>query len=112
MNTMDDYGEVEITNGFEQTVKFTSHGALCCKCGCQNLHQGAVTLFDRIEDDPLVLVTEATGGDTSMGFKHNATSGNPSLRRHGLIIHTECESGCQEKLAIYQHKGDTYMGWV
>jgi len=104
--------EATITNCFDDTVAFNDYGGLKCKCGCENLHHERVTIFNRTEDEDRVRVAETDGVNCVMSIQDNDKSENPSSRRDGLIINTWCESGCQERLAIYQHKGATFFKWL
>jgi hypothetical protein len=109
-------------------VDETSYGQLTCKCGSEYLHQRDVTIFHRGEDGDNVTVIAQDGDKVETSKFPNDDTCNPSPRRHGLIIEFECES-CSydfnntkigespkpignQRLAIYQHKGCTYMEWV
>lgn len=101
-------------------IKFQDMGGatdlLCPRCGADLLHQSAVTVFDRAEDEDTVVRTTVADGTASMNLVSNSTE-NPSSRRHGLAIRFWCESCCPEKshdvieLTIAQHKGSTEIAW-
>ena len=96
-------------------VELDEDGMLYCQCGEYYLHQGNTTIFQREEDAPTttVIAQDDTRVQTS-SFPSQDTC-NPSPRRHGLIIEFSCEncsSSHPHRLAIYQHKGSTYMEWV
>lgn len=89
---------------------------LCPRCSSNNLHHGAVTVFNRIEDDTNTQVTcVERDSDASTVLVTDRTTSNPSPRRHGILIDFECEI-CYDhgklSLAIYQHKGLTLVEWV
>lgn len=86
---------------------------LCPSCNEPYLHQGAIEVYDRAEDAEKVRCTVVEDGNIFSQTTPNATSNNPSSRRHGLRIHFECEH-CTDidfKLNIAQHKGFTLMDW-
>ena len=88
--------------------------ALACPC-CQHpyLHHGAVTVYDRDQEDAeIVVVTVVDGGVTRVKLLPSAHSGNPSRRRDGLAIRFLCED-CQtiSELTCEQHKGRTFLAW-
>ena len=90
-----------------------SHGVaeqiLLCSCGAEYLHQEAVEVFSRKEDDQATAVVI----DQYTGSVDSVTSTNPSDRRHGIRIRFSCEEGgCEDaSLVIFQHKGQTFMSW-
>jgi hypothetical protein len=99
----------------EAIPKTTSHNELLCPiCGGSNLHQGAVKHYARtFEDDPFGMLTVVTGNTvvTSSGVTMDQS---PSTRRDGIRIEMACEA-CGDlitDLAIYQHKGVTYITWM
>ena len=112
----------------EHPVKVNSawYGQLSCKCGSEYLHQRNVTIFHRGEDGDSVTVIAQDGDKVETSKFPNDDTCNPSPRRHGLIIEFECESCSQlwgddgeapkigelQRLAIFQHKGNTFMEWV
>jgi hypothetical protein len=97
----------------------------CPYCKGNNLHQSDVSVYNpansRIEYKPnggneYIHQTQVThvlgnGTVTTTTVDANATS-NPSQERQGLTIDFWCET-CENKpiLAIFQHKGITFMGW-
>lgn len=85
----------------------------CPYCKGNNLHQADVSVFSRAEDAENVRVTHImdNGTFTSAVVPNNQTN-NPSARRHGMLVHFWCET-CEEKpvMAIFQHKGTTFIGW-
>jgi len=85
---------------------------LCPKCGETYTHQGAVHIYDRdTEDAPLGRYTLCKANTTTA--VHNAPMiENPSRRRHGMAIDMECEvCGPVGRLTVFQHKGQTLIGW-
>lgn len=99
----------------------------CPKCDGRNLHQINTAIYERKEDEPYTTVISQNGHEvTAIKFPSEETH-NPSSRRQGLTIEFTCEN-CHEAnwdgekaipsnrepfhLAIYQHKGVTYMEWV
>ena len=99
----------------EAAIKIVSRNGLACPiCGESNLHQGAVKhYYRRYEDDEVGMLTVVTGNTvaTSSGLPMKES---PSIRRDGLRIEMACE-GCGDlitDLAIYQHKGTTYITWM
>ena len=79
----------------------------CPSCGSNYLHHEKVEVFERGEDEEKGLHVTIENGvaktDTNL-------SGNPSARRHGLLIHFSCE-GCKANpvLSLSQHKGNTWV---
>lgn len=99
-----------------------SHGQLNCPCGKEgNLHQGNVTIFQRREDGNTTTVIAQEGRTAQVSDFPSQDTCNPSPRRHGLLIEFECEQCSYDcdgnttrppfRLAIFQHKGHTYMQW-
>ena len=82
--------------------------SLCCpRCDFFYLHQTAVEVWNRKED-------EDVGGIriTQEGNVAEATGDNPSARRSGVSIAFECEEcPCNAELVIFQHKGQTFIEW-
>jgi hypothetical protein len=79
----------------------------CPSCGNNYLHHEKVEVFERGEDEEKGLhVTIENGAVTT----NNNLSGNPSSRRHGLLVHFSCE-GCKATpvLSLSQHKGNTWV---
>jgi hypothetical protein len=85
----------------------------CPRCGGLNLHHEKVTTFERGEDAETTTKTEVVGRDTNTAVVPSEGCGNPSLRRHGLVIGFWCET-CDAKpqLNLEQHKGTTYVTWA
>jgi len=90
---------------------------LCPECGNPNLHHEKVEVFWRAEEDaPSEGIACNTGdgfwvkaADPVLGFPVHE---NPSPRRNGLLINFTCEQCFLGKsLAIWQHKGFTYLEW-
>lgn len=92
------------------------YGQLQCKCGSDYLHQGNVTIFHRREDEDTTTVIAQDMRTVQVSNFPSADTCNPSPRRHGMIIEFSCEfcgnEGDVQRLAIFQHKGNTYMEWV
>lgn len=92
---------------------YVGFGVLRCpNCDGDYLHQVKVDAFWRKED-------AATGIHEESGFGQPvhadvSMNGNPSPRRQGLLIHFYCElcDAPDLDLAIYQHKGHTFIAWV
>ena len=83
---------------------------VCPSCEGTYTHQKAVRIYARLND-------ERRGGervDLYTGETEKIPGrGNPSSRRQGLMIEFRCEScDLDSVLAIYQHKGITFIGWV
>jgi len=85
---------------------------VCPTCENTYLHQGAVHIFTRDADS-----SETGTLVTSEGFGTTTNSkapmvNNPSRRRDGLSIDMDCETcGPVGRLTVYQHKGQTLIGW-
>ena len=104
------------------------YGSLKCKCGSDYLRQTNVTVFERREDAQQVTVIAQDGHNVQVSKFPNKDTCNPSPRRHGMIIEFDCESCSYDqrntkdgeppvvnytpKLAIFQHKGNTFMEWI
>lgn len=85
---------------------------LCPECGCNNLHQGMVSVYNRTEDAERTQVVKVSVGVLTCLDSLSDGCGNPSSRRHGLRIAMVCEQcPCGYDLVLYQHKGTTFMGW-
>lgn len=97
-------------------VDHGNYGQLRCKCGSDYLHQGNVTVFARSEDEDTTTVIAQAGRTVQATDFPSRDTCNPSPRRHGLILEFDCEEcgqdGKVQRLAIYQHKGNTYMEWL
>ena len=101
----------------DESIPVDTAALECPVCNSLHMHQGAVEVFARKqEDDP----SESFVVD-GLTIKHGSGYHNPSGRRNGLYINFECEEchlyedshyrGFPFKLAIYQHKGITYSEW-
>lgn len=91
------------------------YGELNCHCGGGgNLHQGNVTIFHRGEDGDTTTVIAQDGKTVQATDFPNRDTCNPSPRRHGMLIEFECEQcpGKDLRLAIFQHKGHTFVEWA
>lgn len=102
---------------YPAVVDTGSYGTLSCKCGFDYLHQGNVTIFQRSEDDEVTTVIAQDGKTVQVSDFPSDDTCNPSPRRHGLILEFACEScgaedGSLQRLAIFQHKGQTCMEWL
>jgi hypothetical protein len=105
-------------------VDADNYGQLKCKCGSTYLHQGNVTIFARGEDGDITTVIAQNGREVQASKFPSLDTCNPSPRRHGLIIEFDCEDcgtwggdrpdrgGALQQLAIFQHKGNTFMEWL
>lgn len=98
----------------------------CPTCSEAYLHQRNVTIFQRYEDQPTTIVMQQCEDDMVVSTFPSRDTCNPSPRRHGLLIEFECEH-CHythidgegdempreplHRLAIFQHKGTTFMEW-
>lgn len=79
----------------------------CPSCGFNYLHHDKVEIFERGEDAENGLHVTVVDGEVQT---NTTLEGNPSSRRHGLLVHFWCE-GCKAKpvLSISQHKGNTWV---
>jgi len=97
-------------------VRTEDYGQLLCKCGYDYLHQGDITIFQRNEDEDTTTVIAQNKRTAQVSNFPSDDTCNPSPRRHGLIIEFDCENcgtdGVIQRLAIFQHKGGTYMEWL
>jgi predicted nucleic-acid-binding Zn-ribbon protein len=85
---------------------------LCPKCGGNNLHHDTVHVFWR-EGDNAESGTHVESDDYLTLVDKNIEA-NPSLRRDGLFVNMSCEvcGPLSLSLAIFQHKGTTFLSWV
>jgi hypothetical protein len=96
----------------------------CPKCDNDYLHHTNVMVFNCGEDAEKAHLTsvleDGAEAIVTVAKVNNNTSLNPSPRRHGLLIDFWCETcggaGPDKEpetitLAIFQHKGCTYMNW-
>ena len=104
----------------------TGHNALLCpQCGGNNLHQGAVHVWQRSSEESKTGAYSCADHARSNVQYDADMGGNPSLRRDGMTIEFECEN-CngappphenpafaerKSYLHIVQHKGTTYLSW-
>lgn len=94
----------------------------CPNCDECYLHQSDVAVFNRDEDADQVRVTTVRHDGVDEAIISEDLSLNPSPRRYGLRISfwcEHCDGGPDEDttkkvpdLAIYQHKGQTFIEWV
>jgi hypothetical protein len=90
----------------------TADALICPRCDFEYLHHGAVTVYDRSEDERETLVTTCNARQTTMESKPSRGVLNPSIRRHGLTIAFRRENcGDGLTLTVEQHKGLTYLHW-
>lgn len=84
----------------------------CPSCGGEYLHHTTVEVYNRNEDGTHGQRTVVEEGVNNYGLTRvdNNVNGNPSPRRHGLVVNFYCEE-CEAlpKLLIWQHKGSTGM---
>lgn len=110
-------------NEIQLGPQWHDNSLLCPVCGGCNLHQEAVTMYDRVMNPDTVLVTHVHEGNIHVKPMPVETAGNPSADRNALEISFWCES-CHGsvndappeyaeyfKLAIQQHKGTTFLNW-
>ena len=70
-------------------------------------------MFSRAEDDDYTRVVDVEHDEVKVHDAPSDVSGNPSNRRDGMAVQFYCETcPSRPKLAIYQHKGTTYVGWT
>ena len=112
---------------YESASPITDGGMLRCPgCGNTNLHQYEVAVFYRLEDaDEVLRTTVVHGASPDWHGNHqlpqrrlmvdempNDGSGNPSSRRHGLVIRFWCEHcSSRPELVVAQHKGAEFCEW-
>jgi hypothetical protein len=99
-------------NSTNNRVKYGDDASMCCPyCGHNYLHHKNVIVYNRDhEDSNHGLVVHSMDGSITIDDDLN---GNPSGRRNGVLIYLECENcGNTYKLALYKHKGVTYLHWV
>lgn len=104
------------------TIKFANitdgtSDLLCPRCKGFNLRQETVTIFQRVEDAETLTKITVDGSNFEAKVVPADGSGNPSNRRHGMVIQFSCENCCIDskdgviELTIAQHKGATEVGW-
>jgi hypothetical protein len=88
------------------------HYLICPRCRGDNLHHGAVTVYDRAEDDSQTLVMDVRSRRTRSRIEESKNTANPSSRRSGIAIEFWCEN-CDNtsELTIAQHKGTSFLEW-
>lgn len=107
-----------ITTG---TITTDNHGDYselhCPRCGSINLHQAGAVFYERGEDDTQTLKITVSNFSSKTEVIQSVGSGNPSMRRDGMVILFNCE-GCNHfdkapelELTIAQHKGSTFLAW-
>lgn len=95
----------------------------CPQCDEGYLHQRTVTIFNPAGDGKNTEVTCVQAHtDTSTVLITDETTSNPSRDRNGMLIEFECEHCSWDEggeavpdklvLAVYQHKGVTFVQWV
>lgn len=86
------------------------YAVLVCPCRSDYLHHGDVRVYERGEDDPVALRTTVSQRHVTRDLKCPDTG--PSHRRDGLVVAFSCECCARPiQLAIYQHKGQTFLEW-
>jgi len=85
---------------------------VCPKCEGTYMHQGAAYLFTRdAESSETGTLVTSDGFRTTTDSKADMAN-NPSRRRDGIAIGMDCETcGPVGRLTVYQHKGETLIGW-
>jgi hypothetical protein len=103
----------------ESSVAFDGDTLKCPQCGENYLHHRNTTIFERSEDDKLTTVIAQNGEEVQATKFPSADTCNPSYRRNGIIIEFQCEHCHYDygdaslfRLAIIQHKGNTFVEWV
>jgi hypothetical protein len=84
----------------------------CQSCDSINLHHGRLEIFNRSAEDSrtgIHIIVEPM----SVWDVDDRMANNPSPRRNGFFLSFTCEM-CEAKptLAVFQHKGSTYMEWM
>jgi len=109
-----------MTFGMQEAYVDDSGVLHCPRCSEPYLHQRDTTIFERAEDAEITTVIAQNAHSVEATQFPSADTCNPSSRRRGLIIEFLCESCHGEdtktvpayRLAILQHKGNTYVEWV
>ena len=84
----------------------------CPKCKETYTHHGATRLFTRDTEDADTGNLVVSEGFSTLVKAQAPMGNNPSRRRNGIAIDMECEAcGPIGRLAIFQHKGQTFIGW-
>lgn len=91
-------------------VQMIDNNALVCpSCGNHNLHQRCASVFFRHIEDGFEGKFVKCSKDS---VDEISGTNNPSIRRDGLLIKFECEfCAADPELAVFQHKGITYVEW-
>ena len=95
-------------------IEIDNYGNIIHKNGGGNTHVTKITAFSREEDEAQTVVTTIypTTKQVVSSVVKDCTS-NPSPRRHGIVLDIEDEATREiSQLAIYQHKGCTYIEWL
>jgi hypothetical protein len=98
------------------SIEFDGEFLVCPSCGGIYLHQERTSVFSRVEDAETCMETTVVDKDNFdvpaiVFVQNNNNTRNPSPRRHGLKIDFRCEEGCYVSLAVFQHKGNTFVKW-
>ena len=97
-------------------TEFAYDGLDCPACGGNYLHHKGIMYYNRNEDsetgDFVILCKTEKGGFKVTQETNYSMTHCPSPRRDGMEIFFTCEC-CPAKsiLAIYQHKGQTFIEW-
>jgi rubredoxin len=97
-------------------TEFAYDGLDCPACGGNYLHHEGIMYYNRNEDsetgDFVILCKTEKGGFKVTQETNYSMTYCPSPRRDGMEIFFTCEC-CPAKsiLAIYQHKGQTFIEW-
>lgn len=85
------------------------HGLICPSCNGENLHQRSAKVYFRDSEDS---DTGKFVRCSNQKIESIPLDGNPSFRRDGLLLSFDCENcDAEPELAIFQHKGTTYIKW-
>jgi rubredoxin len=104
---------------FRGTHQFGFDGLDCPNCGGNYLHHQGIMYYNRPDDcshgDFVLLHKTNDGGQNGFHCSHKLNQSMahcPSPRRDGMEIFFTCEQ-CPAKLslAVYQHKGQTFIEW-
>lgn len=111
-NIVQDNPQRAVISKLSGPIQIDSTHSLTCVCGCQYLHQTAVSVFYRengIED--AAVKTFTIDSLTGVVYETPANLENPSKRRQGTILHFCCEQ-CNGivYMSLEQCKGITYIG--
>jgi hypothetical protein len=77
---------------------------LCPICGHNCVHQSEITIYQRKQEDALIVKTVANSAITTIEISDEAHG-----RRDSLEIDFWCECSCYFTVLILQHKGETYI---